>query len=365
MKAGFFAPLPPAPTGVADYAAILLARLRQLGDIVPGACDADACLYHLGNNQLHQGIYRQALERPGVAVLHDAVLQHFFLGSLDEDAYIEEFVYNYGEWHRGLAREMWRRRAASLAAKYFEYPMLRRIAESSRAVVVHNPAAAEMVRRHAPAARIVEIPHLWEPEPAPSAAEVLRFRERLGIAPGAFVFGVFGYLRESKRLIPILRAFAELRRALPHTILMVAGDFVSQDLARAAAPLLAAPGVVRTPWLEPSAFRVAAAAADACINLRFPAAGETSGITVRLMGFGKPVILTTAGENRRYPEAACLCVDPGPSEPSMLWHYMVLAARFPLLAHEIGARAAAHIAQHHDAGRAAELYWKTLCDYCS
>ncbi|HWQ52728.1 MAG TPA: hypothetical protein VN442_03525 [Bryobacteraceae bacterium] len=365
MRAGFFAPLPPARTGVADYAAALLAQLRCFGDVVPNAREADACLYHLGNNQIHHGIYRQAIEHPGVAVLHDAVLQHFFLGSLDEGAYVEEFVYNYGEWHRGLAREMWRRRAASLAAKYFEYPMLRRIAERSRAVVVHNPAAAEMVRRHAPAARIIEIPHLWQPEPAPPAAEVLRFRERLGIAPGAFVFGVFGYLRESKRLIPILQAYAELRRALPQAILMVAGDFVSQDLARAAAPLLAAPGVVRTPWLEPSAFRVAAAAGDACVNLRYPAAGETSGITVRLMGLAKPVILTTADENRRYPDSACLRVDPGPSEPAMLWHHMVLVARFPLLAREIGAHAAAHIAQHHDAGRAAELYWKTLCDYRS
>ena len=28
----------------------------------------------------HREIYRQAIERPGVAVLHDAVLQHFFLG---------------------------------------------------------------------------------------------------------------------------------------------------------------------------------------------------------------------------------------------------------------------------------------------
>ena len=362
MKAGYFAPLPPARTGVADYAAALLGRLRGLGEVVPGARDADVALYHLGNNQIHREIYRQALARPGVAVLHDAVLQHFFLGSLDEAAYVEEFVHNYGEWRRGLAREMWRRRAASaLAARYFEYPMLRRIAERSRAVVVHNPAAAAMVRRHAPAARIVEIPHLYEPGPAPSAREVFRFREGLGIAPGDFVFAVFGYLRESKRLMCLLRVFAEARRALSRAVLLVAGEFISADLARAAAPLLAAPGVVRAPWLRPADLSAAAAAADACVNLRYPAAGETSGIAIRLMGMGKPVILSSGDENLRYPETACLRVDPGPAEPAMLLEQMLFAARFPLLAREIGARAAAHIAARHAPAAAAASYWEVLC----
>ena len=43
--------------------------------------------------------------------------------------------------------------------------MLKRIATVSRVVVVHNPAAAAVVRKHAPDARVVEIPHLF-PRPA-------------------------------------------------------------------------------------------------------------------------------------------------------------------------------------------------------
>ena len=104
MTVGFHSPLPPAATGVAEYAATLLAALRERGEVVPGARDAGVHLYHLGNNQLHREIYRRALEKPGVVVLHDAVLHHFLLGSLDREAYIEEFVYNYGEWHRDARR---------------------------------------------------------------------------------------------------------------------------------------------------------------------------------------------------------------------------------------------------------------------
>jgi glycosyltransferase involved in cell wall biosynthesis len=347
---------------VADYAAALLRHLRKFGDVGIGAADADVCLYHLGNNQIHHEIYRRALERPGVAVLHDAVLQHFFLGSLDEDGYVEEFVYNYGEWHRELAREMWLRRAgSSLGARYFEYPMLKRVAERSRAVVVHNRAAGRMVREHAPGAKVIEIPHLFEPQAAPGAADVLRFRERLGIGAGDFVIGLFGYLRESKRVMGVLRAFAEARRAVPRCVLLAAGDFVSSDLKRAAAPLLEGSGVVRLPYLQDSEFRLAGAATDLCVNLRYPAAGETSGITVRMMGAGKAVALSSVEENQGYPEAACVRVDPGPTEIDELRDYLVLAASSPGVVREVGRRAAEHIAAHHGAAQAAELYWKALC----
>ena len=135
MIVGFHSPLPPAATGVAAYAATLLAALWEWGEVSPGAQNARVHLYHLGNNQLHREIYTRALERPGVVVLHDAVLHHFLLGSLDREAYIEEFVYNYGEWHRAHAAELWTARPrAGADPRFFRYPMLRRIAEATEAV---------------------------------------------------------------------------------------------------------------------------------------------------------------------------------------------------------------------------------------
>ena len=111
-------------------------------EVAPERCDV--ALYHLGNNALHAAIYRRALERPGVVVLHDAVLHHFLLGQLDEAGV-----------RRGVRLQLRRvepragagpvARAARRPApirRYFDYPMLRRVAERARAVVVHNPAAA-------------------------------------------------------------------------------------------------------------------------------------------------------------------------------------------------------------------------------
>ena len=104
MTVGFHGPLPPVRSGVADYCAALLAELRRHGDVPVAPKRSSVALYHLGNNGLHAAIYRRALERPGVIVLHDAVLHHFLMGQLGEADYIEEFVYNYGAWHRPLAR---------------------------------------------------------------------------------------------------------------------------------------------------------------------------------------------------------------------------------------------------------------------
>lgn len=360
MTVGFYSPLPPARTGVADYSAALLAGLRKLGPVEVAPARCDVALYHLGNNGLHADIYARALEQPGVAVLHDAVLQHFLLGQLDEARYVDEFVHNYGEWNRGLARELWRGRASSGSDhRYFDYPMLRRIAERSRAIVVHNPAASRIVTEHAPDARVVEIPHLFAPPALPSEAEAIRYRQRIGVPPDRFLFGVFGYLRESKRLMTVLEAFRTLDA---RAALLVAGEFVSSDLERAVAPMLQAPGIVRLPHLPEREFWLAASAVDACINLRYPAAGETSGVAIRLMGIGKPVIVTESEECSGFPEDACARVTPGPLERESLRQHLLLLTSVAEAARAIGHRGAGHIRSRHWVNEVSERYWRLLCE---
>ena len=246
MTLGYWSPLPPAATGVADYSAALLPYLRAHGTVLTDA-PGDVNLYHVGNNALHRETYERALREPGIVVIHDAVLQHFFLGSLGEQAYVDEFVYNYGEWSRGQALELWRERARSGAdARYFAHPMLKRIASSARAVIVHNPAAAAIVRIHAPDARIIEIPHLFAAPAVPDNVETLRFRQSLGVIGRTLLIGTFGHQRETKRLGVLLRAF---HRALTHGAnakLLVSGEFVSTIYARAMEPLLQHPNILRT-----------------------------------------------------------------------------------------------------------------------
>jgi hypothetical protein len=361
VTVGFFAPLPPARTGVAAYASVLLRHLRGRGHVEVEPGRADVNLYHLGNNQLHREIYRRAILEPGVVVLHDAVLHHFFLGVLSEADYVEEFVYNYGEWTRDLAVTFWRRRAGSATDnRYFQYPMLRRVCETSRCVIVHNPAAAASARRHAPQSRIVEIPHLFEPPPEPSPAKIAQTRRGLGLDQQTILAGVFGHLRESKRILPILRAFERLHS--DQAVFLLAGDIGSRDLSRAIEPFLTATNIRRIPYLPEHDFWSLAFATDICLNLRYPAAGESSGIATRFMGIGKPVFLTDSEEVSRIPETACIRIESGMREEAQVEDILRWLCRMPHYGREIGANAASYVREYHSIDPIADLYWHTLSD---
>jgi glycosyltransferase involved in cell wall biosynthesis len=362
LKTGFFAPLPPAPTGVADYAAALLVALRKHGEVEIEPAHSDVALYHIGNNHLHRDIYQRALLQPGLAVLHDAVLQHFLLGTLDERGYCEEFVYNYGEWTRGLAADLWSNRARSAAdPRYFDYPMLKRITSSLRAVIVHNPAAARIVARHAPAARVFEIPHFFVPPPElPEPVDTLRFRSTLGLGRRTLLVGVFGHLRETKRVPLLLRAMQIAWDHGADARLLIAGAFASSDLERAITPLLGDPRILRVGHLPERDFWRYAAASDLCINLRFPTAGESSGIAIRMMGIGKPVVFTAGEEIARIPENACLRIDLGPAEEEMLATTITWLAGDRETSVAIGHRAASHITVENSIERVAGLYWDAI-----
>lgn len=358
MKIGFFAPLPPAQTGVADYAAQLARELQRHATVLlnqPG----DGNLYHVGNNRLHADIYRRALADPGVVVLHDALLHHLMLGMLDRDAYLAEFVYNYGAWMRGLGEELWRDRGHAAAdPRFFDYAMLRRLGEASLAVVVHNPAAARRVREHAPAARVIEIPHL-APAPPP-VGDRDDLRRDLGLPPRTLVVGVFGHLRESKRIPIVHRAVARARERGGEVLLVIAGQIASPELARALEPLLAADFVLRSGYLDEAQFWRWARAVDVCVNLRYPAAGETSGIGVRLMAAGTPVVFTAGDEVSRIPADAALRVPAGPGETDHLTELLLWLAADAKAVQRLGSQARRYAVEELGAERIGRLFLEVL-----
>jgi hypothetical protein len=255
---------------------------------------------------------------------------------------------------RSLAESLWQGRSRSAAdPQYFQYAMVKRIAERSRAVIVHNPAAAAIVRQHHAAANVIEIPHLLIPHRSPHAAEAERLRASFG--PGLH-FGIFGHLRESKRVLPILRLFARL----PECTLLLAGAMASSDLRRACAPYLSAANVHRIGFLSPEAYWRAAMAVDACINLRYPAAGETSGVTLGMMGVGTPVLMSDSFENSHYPEGTCLKTSPGVAETPEVEAFARWALHRRATLREIGIEGQAHVRRYHDPETAADLYVRTL-----
>src|SRR5262245_31695972 len=102
MRLAFLSPLPPAPTGISDYSAEVLALLAPRHEIdafhsqpsveglppgvVPRSVDElfarhrerpyDVAVYQMGNGPEHDFLYEPLFRLPGLLVLHDLVLHH-------------------------------------------------------------------------------------------------------------------------------------------------------------------------------------------------------------------------------------------------------------------------------------------------
>ena len=358
MKVAWVSPLPPAPTGVAEYSARLSRELARYVEVdafdSPGRrrlTSYDACVYQVGNNPLHGAVYDAALAVPGVVVLHDAVLHHLLLGKLSKEEYVEEFVFNYGEWLRDFAQELWRERATSASQeRYFRYALVRRVAERSRIVVVHNGRACEIVQAGLKngsdgSTEVVEIPHYIDRPSLPEASKRGRLREKLGISAEEIVISTFGYLRPSKRLHSLLEASRMLE--IPHRILLV-GDFVSHDYEAAISAEINELPVTRLAYVSEGEFWGLVAITDIGVNLRYPSAGETSAIALKLMAAGKPVVVTAGEEVSGFPAGSILEVDPGEAEIEMLAHCLHALATADEMREIVGQSAAAYVVDRHN-----------------
>jgi len=376
VRVALVSPLPPASTGIAEYTV----RLRQALELCAAesgagfafeAVDAslldsarafDVRIYQIGNNSLHAAAYHAALATPGIVVLHDAVLHHLLLGLLSEQQYREEFVYNYGGWYRDIATDLWRERGHAMADdRYFRYPLLRRIAEASRALIVHNPKAArlarEALRQSAREIAVVEIPHYVDVPGLPQAQEIASRRAELGIPPDAVVISCFGYMRPPKRLHSLHNA---LRRIDVPCRVLIVGEFVSPGYEASLDGLLRDARVVRLPYVPEEEFWRLAALTDICVNLRYPSVGETSGVAMKLMAAGKPVLVTESEEYACFPDMAVVRIDSGEAEIEMLAHYLYALATDPEMRALIGGNAAEYVREHHALEQVAAAYLEVI-----
>jgi glycosyltransferase involved in cell wall biosynthesis len=320
MRVAMLTPLPPTRSGVAHYASMLLPALRQ--DVDVEAFDSldeyrrdecDAAIYQLGNNPHHAFVYREAMERPGVAVLHDLVLHHLVvemtLARGDVEGYVDALHANHGEagaaWARG--------RAAGLHSEMgnFLLPASVEVANRSRAVIVHNAWAAARLESLGVTTPIHVIPHPYVKAAYPDRASI---RARLGLDPAARVIGLFGFLTSAKRSEVVLRAFADARSRERSLQLLVVGEPAPNiDVAS-----LAAEGITFTGYVDDDDFAAYYAAVDRLVNLRYPSAGETSGTLIRAFDAGKPVAVSDYAQFAELPDDCVTKIAFGDGEADAL-----------------------------------------------
>lgn len=345
MRLAFFSPLPPRKSGIADYSAPLLERLRKRHEVTvfedsAGEFDPagfDIALYQIGNNPHHACAYRTALKHPGVVVLHEFNLHHLVaeltINRDDWDGYLREAEYDGGPEALAYAR---RARTLEVGPDYEGVPMLRRVFERSKAIVVHSRFMERKVRQAGFGGPLARIPHgAWMPE-----VDRMGYRHRLGIDETTVLAGVFGFLKPYKRIAESLRAFRRLLRLEPRTKMILVGEsHPDLPLASLIESLDLTASVRRIGFAPPEDFVGYLAACDIVLNLRYPTVGETSGSLLRALGLGKAALVSDVGSFEELPDDICLKVPVDAAEEDLIFEYLNLLVSRPDLRRQLGASA--------------------------
>src|SRR5207248_6829023 len=207
------------------------------------------------------------------------------------------------------------------------------------------------VREHGYEGPLWHIPHPAWPAPELEPARI----------EGEPLFGCFGHLNESKRIPEVLRAFADFRGEHPAArLLLVGAEAPGFDLAGRLERLeLASEGVIREPYVEEERLWALMSACDACILLRAPTMGETSGSAIRTLSLGKPLVVSDVGWFAELPDGVALKVPAGDGEVEALVAAMRRLAE-PGIAARRGEAARVYVRSEHDHDRVAEQYVAAL-----
>ncbi|MGN6184220.1 MAG: glycosyltransferase family 4 protein [Thermoanaerobaculia bacterium] len=322
MHVAMLTPLPPAKTGVAHYASLLIPALAKVVDLVPPTTNnhQPTTIYQLGNNPFHEPMYREAMRTPGIVVLHDLVLHHLIvemtLARGDVDGYVRALRASHGE--EGAAWAIGRAHGLHSEMGNFLLPASIEVAQRSLAVIVHNHYAANRLRAFGVTTPIHVVPHPYVPETR-YVSETNGFdrdglRARYGFTREHRVIGFFGFLTSAKRADVVLDAFRIARETNPNLALLVVGE-PSPNIDVAS---LQRDGITMTGYVSDDDFPAYYAVADRFVNLRYPSAGETSGTLIRALDAGKPVAVSDYAQFAEFPDDCVFKVPLGDGEVERL-----------------------------------------------
>lgn len=376
----FYTPLPPSASGIGQYSAELLPALLShyaitavIADDAPppvapptglaiardGAFAATGPrIYQLGNSPEHAYILARAEREPGILVLHDVVLQHLHVwralhgGVEGAGGYRAVMARRYGAAGAVAADDLLHNRLP--AVPYARIPLSEGVVERSRATIVHSRYAREAVLRQSPDADVTVVPHGVPLLPLTDRAAA---RAALGLPQGALIVAALGNLIPEKRLEVALAAFARALYGVDEALFVVVGAGSRHYDPRTFARRHGLEPVTR--WLgrvDAPTFERVMAAADLCVNLRWPTGGETSGSFLRMLAAGRATLTNDSGAFAETPADACVTIPLGAGEEEAIVAAIVRAGREPGWADRIGARAREFVGREHSFARAAAGY---------
>ena len=373
MKINLFSPLPPTRSEIARQTANLLPLLAQKAEVVvwssepqwlPAAerhatvrpydparppwreiSQADVTFYQMGNDpRYHHAIWRISQEHPGVVILHDLKLQHFFAGlvfhdlGLNRRQYLELVERHHGTGGRVLA-ESHLRGLLGIEELAEQCPLTGGVTENALAVIVHSAASYLSVPEETPVAYLplgVGAPARTQEAPPtsrPSSTDI-------------YHISVFGFLGPNRRLPVLLRTLSNVaqrdRFRLDIYGTIEGEEKIHQLLARLGLnDLVTLHGFVPEDQLDEALRRT-----DLVVNMRYPSMGEASASQLHLWQYALPALVTRTAWYETLPENTVAFVRPEYEAEDIQAHLTAFLAD-PEKYRELGRNGQRYAAENH------------------
>jgi len=369
MKIALFSPLNPIKTGISDYNEELLFELSKHLDIdiyiqkgyiptnenirtkfkiIPYDSKSfnlnqyDEILYHMGNNyDAHSYMYEALKAYPGVVVLHDFVMQGFhaerYKATGDFEMYRQLQKKYYDEMGESIANNIARPEALPIweSATAMDYPLNEDILESAKAVIVHSNFLKEKIRVgvHKPIMQINSHGYILK------TFDRNKSRDQMGLSKEDILISSIGYINRNKRYDVILSALDELQN--PAVTYVIAGKDRGNLLKNYIEKKTL--NIIVKGHLGLEELDALIDASDICINLRYPTMGENSAALLRMMGYGKPVLVTNFGSYADFPDYSVLKIDPDIDEKEHIKRFIQTLTQEEDFRRSVGAEAAKYV----------------------
>jgi glycosyltransferase involved in cell wall biosynthesis len=324
-----WSPLPPSPSGIADYVEEQLDTLSQAfaltlcvedPDVVApalrerhrvvdqGASDGSTLrVYHVGNSPAHGSIYREALRTPGIVVLHEWNLHELLLSFAVRSNEFDEYRRTVRREHGEAGSVAGLTIASALGGRHWTgvFPLNAEILSRALGVVCLSSSTAARAAAKVPGVPLLHLPH--HACLRAKASNRTEARKRLGLDERAPVVLAPGLGTAAKSLEVAREAMRTIRARVKDAWLVTVGGGVEEKADDAWERAL---GRVDLETLGDALL-----AADVVLALRFPSRGETSGVLMRALSAGRAAVVTAgSAADEDLPQGVVARLSPGPGE---------------------------------------------------
>jgi len=283
----------------------------------------DLVVYNFGNYlPFHREIFHVSQRFPGLCVLHDFVMHHFFAEYYFEDlknpqAYVLAMHRLYGAQGKSAAEEM----LAGKGKRVWEtdevvaYPFFEEVIRGAYGVITHSDFFREKVQKSYPGpVRKIYLPYdLGIDGPTATRAE-------LGVPEESILMVTVGHVNPNKRIHAVIDALghsAGIAQKVTYAVLGPYDKGYYSTLMEAVKQHGLEASVRFLGYVPDDVLRAYITRADICINLRFPAIEGASASAIEEMLHGKPVVVTNTGFYGELPDDCVRKVEPEREEEEL------------------------------------------------